>query len=81
MVSDNCSECWGKLDRNYGGYRIKLQEQADAEDAQRRMYEARNTKTAVLLSEAYRDKQRSIKQQHENRRQVGKKRVKFTDNN
>lgn len=77
MVAQNCSVYWDNLDRNYGGYRKALQEQADAEEAKRRMHEARTSKTAVLLSAAYESKQKSIRDNHERRRKAGVKKVEW----
>ena len=79
MVADNCNVYWNSLDRNYGGYRKVLEDAAAAEEAQRRIYEARTSKTAVLLSEAYQEKQKRIKRDHEERRRKGVKKVQWED--
>lgn len=78
-VADNCNVYWNSLDRNYGGYRKALEDAAAAEEAKRRMYEARTSKTAVLLSEAYQEKQKRIQREHEQRRRRGVKKVEWAD--
>ncbi len=78
-VAQNCASCWDNLEHNFGGYRMELQRQEMAKERERQMYEARTSKTAVLLSEAYQEKQRRIKENHERRRKNGVKKVEWSE--
>lgn len=78
-VAQNCASCWDKLEHNYGGYHMELQNQELARERERQMHEARTSKTAVLLSEAYQEKQKRIKANHEQRRRGGVKKVEWSE--
>ena len=78
-VAMNCAGCWDKLERNYGGYRMELQREEMAKERERQMHEARTSKTAVLLSGAYQEKQKRIRENHERRRKNGVKKVEWSE--
>lgn len=69
IVGMNCMRISSDLEQQFGEYGRRVQNEQALLEEEKRLHRARTDKTAVLLSEAYVDKQKRLQRDHNTRRQ------------
>ena len=75
-VGMNCNRISNDLQRQYGEYQRRVIDEQSQLEERARLQRARTDKTAVLLSEAYVEKQKRLQREHKERRS---RTIKFAD--